>query len=49
MIATDRSIKEIRDMAAANGMNSLQFDGIEKVKAGITTMEEIVRVTNIDS
>lgn len=47
MIATDRSIKEIRDMAAANGMNSLQFDGIEKVKAGITTMEEIVRVTNI--
>jgi len=48
MIATDRSIKEIRDMAAANGMHSLQFDGIEKVKAGITTMEEIVRVTNID-
>jgi type IV pilus assembly protein PilB len=47
MIATDRSIKEIRDMAAANGMNSLQFDGIEKVKAGITTIEEIVRVTNI--
>ena len=47
LIATDKSIKEIRDLAVANGMHSLQYDGIEKVKAGITTIEEIVRVTNI--
>ena len=49
MIAIERPIKEIREAAMANGMLSLHHDGIEKVKAGITTIEEILRVTNVNS
>ncbi|MBW8016380.1 MAG: type II/IV secretion system protein [Planctomycetes bacterium] len=49
MIGTDKSIKEIRQRAIANGMLPLHYDGIEKVKAGITTIEEILRVTNVNS
>lgn len=47
MIATGKSIKDIRRVAVENGMLPLQHDGIEKVKAGITTIEEILRVTNV--
>jgi type IV pilus assembly protein PilB len=36
---------EIREMAVAGGMKLLKADGMEKVKAGITTMEEVYRVT----
>lgn len=35
---------ELLNMARANGMKTLIEDGIEKVKAGETTLEEIVRV-----
>jgi type IV pilus assembly protein PilB len=46
LIATDKSIKEIQEAANEKGMLSLHHDGIEKIKAGITTLEEILRVTN---
>jgi len=36
---------EIRKLARSSGMLTLMEDGIEKVKAGITTMEEVLRVT----
>jgi len=49
MVATDKSVKEIRDAAIANGMLTLHHDGIEKIKAGITTIEEVLRVTNVGS
>ena len=39
------SINELRRLAAESGMISLRADGMEKVKAGITTVEEIFRVT----
>jgi type IV pilus assembly protein PilB len=39
------SLNELRELARRYGMNSLRNDGIEKVKAGITTLEEIYRVT----
>jgi len=39
------SINELRAMAAESGMTSLRQDGMEKVKAGITTVEEVFRVT----
>jgi type II secretory ATPase GspE/PulE/Tfp pilus assembly ATPase PilB-like protein len=32
-------------MANAQGMRTLRMDGMEKVKAGITTLEEVHRVT----
>lgn len=39
------SIVELRAVAAQAGMRNLRQDGMEKVKAGITTVEEVFRVT----
>ena len=39
------SISELRQLAAKSGMVSLRADGMAKVKAGITTVEEVFRVT----
>lgn len=39
------STTEIRHAALKDGMKTMQEDGIEKVKAGITTLEEVMRVT----
>ena len=39
------STTEIRKTALKNGMKTMQEDGIEKVKAGATTLEEVLRVT----
>jgi len=36
---------EIIDKALANGMISLKMDGLDKVRQGITTYEEVLRVT----
>jgi type II secretory ATPase GspE/PulE/Tfp pilus assembly ATPase PilB-like protein len=38
-------LTEIRDAARARGLKPLRADGIEKVKAGMTTLEEVYRVT----
>ena len=38
----------IRRVAAAKGMNSLREDGADKVLAGMTTVEEVLRVTQED-
>jgi len=39
------SINELRAIAKANGMVTLHQDGMAKVKAGLTTVEEVFRVT----
>ena len=39
---------EIRKLACAAGMVTLLEDGIEKVRQGITTIEEVLRVTRED-
>jgi type IV pilus assembly protein PilB len=39
------SITELREMAAESGMTKLRADGMAKVKAGITTVEEVFRAT----
>jgi len=36
---------EIRKLARSAGMATLMEDGIEKIKQGITTVEEVLRVT----
>jgi type II secretory ATPase GspE/PulE/Tfp pilus assembly ATPase PilB-like protein len=36
---------ELREQAAAEGMRSLREDGIAKVLAGVTTVEEMMRET----
>ena len=45
MINDRGSLKKLRDKALKNGMVSLQLNGIEKVKAGIVSIEEVLRIT----
>ena len=40
--------QEIRDAAIEEGMLTLRMDGWRKVLAGITTLEEVIRVTSED-
>ncbi len=47
LIAEDIPLKKLRAEAITNGMVPLHLDGIEKVAAGITTVDEILRVANI--
>ncbi len=44
-ISAGATLNEMRDAARTLGMRSLRADGMEKVKAGITTLEEVYRVT----
>ena len=39
----------IAQTAAAEGMSTMLDDGLEKVARGVTTMEEVVRVTKVES
>ncbi len=45
MINEQTSLKKLRLKAIRNGMVPLQLDGIEKVKAGIISIEEVLRIT----
>lgn len=44
-IVSKAPAEEIRKLARASGMITLMEDGIEKVRAGLTTVEEVLRVT----
>ena len=44
-ISQGANLNEVRQMARDGGMKSLRVDGMEKVKAGITTLEEVYRAT----
>jgi type IV pilus assembly protein PilB len=44
-ISQGATLNEIRELALKIGMKPLRHDGMEKVKAGITTLEEVYRVT----
>jgi len=48
MINEQASLRKLRDNALKNGMVSLQLDGIEKVKAGIIPIEEILRTAQAE-
>ncbi len=45
MIIENKSIDAIRNYAVSKGMKTLRDDGIEKYKNGVTSMEEVARVT----
>ncbi len=47
MITQGATLKELRSAALDIGMVPLHIDGMEKVKAGITTIDEVIRVTNV--
>jgi type II secretory ATPase GspE/PulE/Tfp pilus assembly ATPase PilB-like protein len=46
MVVKRLSSYEIRDVARKHGMKLLREDGLNKVKEGITTISEIVRITH---
>ncbi|RKY11546.1 MAG: type II/IV secretion system protein [Planctomycetota bacterium] len=48
MISQGVTLKALRLAARDVGMEPLHLDGIEKIKAGITTIDEILRVTNMN-
>jgi type IV pilus assembly protein PilB len=45
MIIESVSVDDIRNYAISKGMKTLRDDGMEKYKNGVTTMEEVARVT----
>jgi len=47
MITQGATLKQLRAAAIQNGMKPLHLDGIEKVAAGITTIDEVLRVANV--
>ncbi|MBN1807073.1 MAG: Flp pilus assembly complex ATPase component TadA [Sedimentisphaerales bacterium] len=48
MINERQSLKKLRTQAIENGMICLQSDGIEKVKAGIISIEEVLRTAQTE-
>lgn len=44
MIVARAAAQEIARVAVANGMRRLRDDGLEKVRTGLTTLSELVRV-----
>jgi len=44
-IARGARSSELRELALRDGMMSLRSDGLAKVVAGLTTIEEVLRVT----
>ena len=49
LINNHGSTKQLRSEALKRGMVPLQMDGIEKVKAGIVSIEEILRTAAADA
>jgi hypothetical protein len=39
---------QVRDAARAGGMQRMQEDALEKLQAGVTTLDEIIRVVPMD-
>jgi type II secretory ATPase GspE/PulE/Tfp pilus assembly ATPase PilB-like protein len=44
LVLQNPSSKQIWDLARKQGVHSMFEDGIEKVKSGMTTLEELIRV-----
>jgi type II secretory ATPase GspE/PulE/Tfp pilus assembly ATPase PilB-like protein len=44
-ISQGATLNEIRELAKTIGMKTLRQDGVDKVKSGITTLEEVYRAT----
>lgn len=45
LVSQGATLNQIRDLARKQEMKTLRADGVEKVKSGITTLEEVYRVT----
>lgn len=49
LIYKKSSRTELRERARQNGMRTLREDGVEKALSGVTTLEEVLRVTQSDT
>jgi type IV pilus assembly protein PilB len=49
LIRSGAAIDQIRDASRANGMRLMQEDAAEKLREGLTTMEEILRVVPVEN
>jgi type II secretory ATPase GspE/PulE/Tfp pilus assembly ATPase PilB-like protein len=47
LIVDKSAARDIKEKAVSMGMRTLYQDGIEKVNKGITTLEEVLRVTQV--
>jgi len=45
LITSSAPLEKIREVALREGMHTLKEDGLRKVGRGITTLEEVIRVT----
>jgi type IV pilus assembly protein PilB len=45
MVIARRATNEIKQQGIAEGMSTLRDDGWNKVSGGVTTIEEVLRVT----
>jgi type IV pilus assembly protein PilB len=48
LILNGASSMEIKEQAIRDGMNSLRMSGINKIADGVTTVDEVLRVTAKD-
>ncbi len=48
-IRENRNMDAIRDVARSNGMKLMQEDAIEKVRGGISTLDEVLRVVPFET
>ena len=48
LILNGASAMEIKETAIRQGMNSLRMSGLNKIADGMTTIDEVVRVTAHD-
>jgi type IV pilus assembly protein PilB len=48
MVVQGATLRGLRKAALETGMRPLHLDGVDKVAAGITTIDEILRVANVD-
>ena len=48
LISAKADAHKLKSHAMAQGMKPLMRDGVEKVRAGLTTLEEVLRVTHKD-
>jgi type II secretory ATPase GspE/PulE/Tfp pilus assembly ATPase PilB-like protein len=48
LILTTRSVAKLRDVAREEGMRSLAEDGLRLVAEGVTSIEEVLRVSRAE-
>lgn len=48
MVVERKSVDDIKKYAVAQGMKTLLLDGVEKIKAGLTSLDEVLRVTELE-